>query len=382
MERLLTHLNDLMCLPLAITPMERWHAARPTNVGSGDFTSLYVVILSLLGAVAATLIAVPLKRWLAGRHKGLNEFRERAERAERAGLSEEESNLLTFAAKLGKLRNPLNILTAEAVFHKCVHQLIRCQRVAAMSQADKKKILSVINSARIKLGFDESSDVDVRQISDGVTITLTGNGLTDPVRASIISTQDWEIRAQASGQAAELATGVQLHARYFNAGAVWEFETELIYADGRDLTLVRAKNIRFINRRRFRRVCVDCRASLALFPFLDSEPQKPPVFYPARLMEIGVSGLMLEAEDIPSIPDNSRMLVQIETQPGRNINAAGLLVRTETISSRKSQIVIELTNLSETEMSKLVAATDLAAHQDATTDPSAAKPVIQPAWRS
>ena len=384
MLRLLIHLSDLTGLPLAITPAERWSSARPTDFGSGSFSSMYVIVPSLLGAVAVILLALLVRRWLVGRHARRVEFREQAERA---GLGKEETNLLTYAARLGELRTPVNIIVTEAVFQKCMHLLMRCQRVAEMSPADKKKILSVINSAQIKLSFDESATSDIRQIPDGAVITLTGEGLGEPMQASIVSAQGWEIKAQANGQAPNPVSGIQLRGRYFRSGAVWEFETELIYAEGRDLTLAHAENIRFINRRRFRRVSVDRPASLAPFPFLRAKPQEPPVFYPARLMELGATGLLLEAEDVPSIPDNSRLLMLLEPRPGRSINAVGIVQRTETITSRKSQMVIELMDLSEAEVSELVAETNLIAQQDTTAkpaaaEPAAAEPAAYPVWRT
>jgi len=379
MQRLLINLIDLTTLPLAITPAERWRAARPSDFGSVNFSSLYVIVLLLLGTVAVTILALLVHRWLVGRHTGQDRFREQAERA---GLGEEETNLMTFAAELGELRRPVNIILAETAFHKCMHLLMRCQRVAAMSPADKKKILSVVNSALIKLGFDESATADVRQIPNGAVVTLTGSGLVEPVQASIVSAQGWEIRAQANGQTPEIAVGMQLRGRYYRSGAIWEFETELICAEGRTLTLAHAKNIRFINRRRFRRARVDYPASLAPFPFLTAGLRKPPVFYPARLLEMGAASLVLEADDIPSMADNSRLLVLLEPRPGRSINAVGSILRTETITSRKSQMVIELMDLSEAEVSKLVAETNLAAQQGATATPAAAVPAAQPVWRT
>lgn len=367
MLRLLILLNDLTGLPLAITPAERWQSARPTDMGSSDFGSIFMVAMAVLGVIALIVLALLARRLFSNHHTSQIGFRERTEKA---GLGEEETNLLTFAAKLGELRMPVNIVSTEAVFHKCMHLLVQCPRVAEMSSADKKKILSVVNSAQIKLGFNENSSENIRQIPEGATVTLAIKGISDPIKASVVSAQGWELKTQANEEAPDLPAGTEVRARYCQGGSVWEFETEVIYIDQRDMTFAHAKNIRFMNRRRFRRATIDAPASLASFPFMTAGPQKPPVFYPTRLTEIGVSGLVMEAEDVPSIPDKSRVLVLIEPRPEKSLSAVGTILRTETITSRKSLIVIELIGLSEDDVSKLMVETNLASKQDDTDEAS------------
>ncbi len=363
MLRLLILLNDLTNLPLAITPAERWRSARPIDAESSSFGSLYIIAIVVLGATALIVLALLARRFFASHHTGQTEFHDRAEKA---GLGEEETNLMTFAAKLGELRIAANIVATEAVFHKCMHLLMQCQRVAEMSPADKKKILSVVNSAQIKLGFNENSTEDITHIPEGAIVTLAAKGRSDPIKASVVSAQGWELKTQANGDSPDLPAGTQVRARYCQGGSVWEFETEVIYTDQRDLTFAHAKNIRFINRRRFRRAAIDAAASLAPFPFMTAGPQKPPVFYPARLTEIAVSGLVIDAEDFPSIPDKSRLLVLIEPRPETSLSSVGTVLRTETLTSRKSRMVIELTGLSEDDLSKLIIETNLACKQNAT----------------
>ncbi len=366
--------------PLAITPAERWNAARPTDYGAGDYRLLYILVLGLLAAIAAAIVALFIHRWVMHRRRMQLEFHEQAERA---GLGEEETNLLTFAAHLGELRASTNIVLTEAVFQRCMHLLMRCPRVAAMSDQDKKKILSVINSAQIKLGFEGNSLlVSSRQLPEGATVTLTGNGVLEPVQATIVSAHGWEIKAHASAESQELIAGAQLRARYSRSGAVWEFETELVFADGRDLTLAHAQNMRFVNRRRFRRVCIDRPAALACYPFTACKPHEAPVFHPARLVELGGTGLIMEVEDMPSLVEKSRLLVLLEPRPGRTINGIGIVMRSETVTSRKAQLVVELTDLSEADVSELVAETNLADQPSAAAPlPVAAVAAAQPAWR-
>lgn len=378
MPRLLIQLLDLAPAPLALTPAQRWTSARPISYGAGDFRMLYTIVLSLLAAVVAVIVVVLIRRWIVRRRQVQLEFREQAERA---GLGQEETNLLIYAARLGELRAPANIVVTEAVFQRCMCLLMGCQRVVAMSFEDKKKILSVINSAQLKLGFEgNSSLVSSRQIPEGATITLTGNGASGPVQATIVSAQGWEIKAHANVESQDLLAGTQLQVRYCRAGSVWEFETELVFSDGRDLTLAHAQNVRFVNRRRFRRVRVDRPAALACFPFVVCKPLEAPVFYPARLTELGGTGLLLEADDMPSLADKSRMLVLFEPRPGRSINGVGTVLRSEIITSRKAQLVVELTDLSESDVSELVSETNLADQPSIEAKPAAAA-AAQPAWR-
>ncbi len=365
MLRLLIRLSELLSTPLAITPAERWRAARPTSFGSNQTGSPYVIVMAVLGAIALTAVALLLHRWLAGRGAGQPEF---SEQAERAGLGKEETNLLAYAAKLGRLRTSTNLVAVEAVFYKCMRLLMRCERVLGMSPADKQKILSVINSAQIKLGFESSETVDIRRIPESAIVTLTAKGISEPIQTSIVSTQGWEIKTQANGEPPLLKPGMPVRGRYCQEGSVWEFQAELIYAEGRDLTLSHAENIRFINRRRFRRVKIDAPASLAPFPFLATGPHERPVFHPARLVELGANGLVLQVEDFPSVPANSHLLVLIEPRPEKSISAIGRALRTKTITSRQSRVVVELAGLSESELSELVSETNLAIERDATAE--------------
>ena len=365
MLRLLVLLDDLMGLPLAITPAERWRSTRPTDMGPSGFGSIFMVAMAVLGVIVLIVLALLARRFFSDQHASQVGF---SERAEKAGLGEEETNLLTFAAKLGELRMPVNIVSTEAVFHKCMHLLMQCPRVADMSPADKKKILSVVNSAQIKLGFNENSTENIRQIPEGATVTLTAEKLSEPMKASVVSAQGWELKTQANEEAPNLPAGTTIRARYCQGGSVWEFETEVIYIDQRDMTFAHAKNIRFMNRRRFRRAKIDAPASLAPFPFMTAGPQEPPVFYPTRLTEIGVSGLVMEAEDVPSIPDKCRVLVLIEPRPEKSLSAVGTVLRSETLTSRKSLIIIELTGLSEDDVSKLMVETNLASKNDDTNE--------------
>jgi len=379
MAKLLIQLLYPAPTPLALTPAQRWAALRPISYGADDYRGLYVIVLAMLAAVAAIIVMVLVRRWIVRRRQVQLEFREQAERA---GLGREETNLLTYAATLGQLRAPVNVVVTEAVFQRCMHLLMCCQRVMAMSAEDKRKILSVINSAQLKLGFEgNSSLVSSRQLPEGAVITLTGAGVPGPVQATIVSGQGWEIKAQANADGQELPAGAKLRARYCRAGSVWEFETELVFADGRDLTLAHAQNIRFVNLRRFRRVSVDRPAALACFPFMVCKPHEPPVFHPARLIELGGTGLVLEANDMPSLAEKSRVLVLFEPRPGRSINAIGIVLRYEKITSHKAQLVVELTDLSESDVSDLVSETNLADQPGIEAKPPAAAAAAQPAWR-
>ena len=380
MPRLLIQLLDLAA-PLALTPAERWSFARQSSYTAVDYRLLQVTVLGLLAAIAAALVSLIVRRWVMRRRRAQLEFREHAEKS---GLGQEETNLLTYAARLGELRAPANIMVTEAVFQRCMHLLMGCQRVGAMSAEDKRKILSVINSAQLKLGFEgNSSLVTTRQLPEGAVVTLTGKGISQPVQAAIVSAHGWEIKAHANVESQQLPPGTKLLARYCRAGSVWEFETELVLADGRDLTLAHAQNIRFINRRRFQRVRVDCPADLAHYPFMVDKPLETPVFYPARLIELGGTGLLLEADDMPALAEKNRVLVLFESRPGRSINGVGAVLRYETITSHRAQLVVELTDLSESDVSELVTETHLADQGGVEAKPPAAHvaPAAQPAWR-
>jgi hypothetical protein len=215
---------------------------------------------------------------------------------------------------------------------------------------------------------------------------LSGPGLIEPVQATIVSAQGWEILAQAGVRQMDLPAGTELNARYNRAGSIWEFATTLIHSEGRDLTLAHAKNIRFVNRRRFRRVKVDRPAIVAPYTFLTAGPHQAPVFHQARLVDFGAAGIVLEVDDPPAMPDKARVLVVMEPRQGRSISTIGMVLRRDEITSRRTMLIIELTDLSEADVSELVSETNLAAQQDqappnAPISQAGPAKAAQPAWR-
>jgi hypothetical protein len=181
--------------------------------------------------------------------------------------------------------------------------------------------------------------------------------------------------------------------RYDLGSSVQEFDTTIISYDGDVLVLKHSENIRFINRRRFLRVSVQRPALIAHFPFAqtltDSDTGDEPAanaysvqasvlllglpeFVPAVVTELAGPGLRVESSleaktgqrvlvvfdldhDYGSVPTNSdgRQLAR------KVVEDIGIVRHVRTIEDGFS-MAVELTGLSDSNISELTRATNVA----------------------
>ncbi len=387
----------------ALTPLERWDALRRLD---SSFTTQRWFILACAGAVVvltALLIVVSLHR--AAKQRKLSGWLF-FEYAGRLGLTGRECQILQHIAARTKLAGAELIFTMAPAFERGAAQMIK--ETLAEQGAEKSTRLNVeLTALREKLGFEKRRDVFTgsaskpgsRQIPTGKKLYVTGPGRTGPadIECTVIKNDDIEFAVRLA-QPLECSPGELCRVRYNFGASVWEFDAAVVSCHGGILVFGHSHDVRFINRRRFLRVPVSHPAFIARFPFARTLPRDndgvsqqgpaptwgPPQFVPAQVTELAGPGLRVEAPlevkvgervvVILKISDGAeqhsaahrdgispqpRELQSSRTKPPRIVEDIGQVRRTEAIEDGFS-IAVELTGLSDSNVSELIRATNAA----------------------
>lgn len=309
----------------ALTPKERWDAARGLNSRSaaGGALDPWFLILAIAALVflLGLLWHVSKKRRMTPGSLSRELF---AENAVRRGLSVRERQILLAIAMRSRLVRSHEIFTTAEAFDRGTAKLLaECLQTRTPDENEQLKIEVV--SLREKLGFQvlqngagpvHCRSTSSRDIPIGGILELTRRRERSgqAIQARVVRNDDIEL-------AVDLAEPVEAHGsdawrvRYSFGLSVWEFDTTAAGCDDRRLTLNHSEYVRFVNRRRFLRVAVNLPALVAHFPFVrddacsDAEGRKrmvqidrrddavfdPPTFVQATLVELAGPGLRLEA---------------------------------------------------------------------------------------
>ncbi|MFA5423597.1 MAG: hypothetical protein WC374_07025 [Phycisphaerae bacterium] len=381
-------------LILALTPIEKWQAAQ--NLDSSF--SIQQWIFMFAGLVFAALIItgfIKFARQRAGQDtNSSNIFHEQANKR---GLSEQESRVLLYIARLAELGDSTEIFTMKKAFDLGAHRLTR-EAAGTMDCENIKRLTAELGRLREKLGYlvrlGEASDAadgdkpSSRTIPRGKNVYVTrrtSHGVDD-IEATVIANSDEGLAVRLPFKVDSMY-GEQWQVRYFYGASVWEFDVPVISGQGDVLVLGHSNNIRFINRRRFLRVPVNRRAFIAAFPFEkdvntdsggDSEKSQNvfesglvlPQFIPAVLTELAGPGLRFESA--LELKINQAVAVVFELEFSRHqqteqqeheiriIQATGRVRHIREIEKGFS-VAVEMTGLAEAEINELIRATNIAA---------------------
>jgi len=260
-----------------------------------------------------------------------------------------------------------------------------------------------------------------RQIPAGKQLHITRRTPPDSgdIESAVIKNDNMELTLKLTTPV-ESKLGELWRARYYFGVSVWEFDTSVVRCNGEILVLNHSDDIRFISRRRFLRVRVNEPAFIARFPFSRTLPPNnvsskkghwsnrgsvdksgntwgPPEFMPAIVTELGGPGLRIEAPLELKAGDRVLVIVNLsETIDARPSNAGfrlkpavgGSILDTRSVRSkpltsngtrRESRIIedigevrhtkaiqdgfsiaVELTGLSDSNVSELIRATNAA----------------------
>ena len=379
----------------ALTPIERWHAARLLDSASTD-QRLYIIL-----SVAAIIILTVLFIAAGYRHKAKEQNivnKVFVNYSQRMGLSRLERQILLDIADRTRLKSIESIFTMVTAFDRGATEITK--DVLARRGAKASKNLSAqLSVLREKLGFEKkhsttagsaanSNKSSSKQIPAGKQLYMTRLNAVDSteIESTVIENNDVELTVKLN-ESLESKPGELWSVRYYFGASVWEFETSSISCYGNILVLNHSYNIRFINRRRFLRVPVNKPTFIARFPFarmLQSESDRssnnisgnswgPPEFVPASVTELAGPGLRVEAPLDVKVGDRVLVILKLseeedrksnsqrtgKTAPEKIVEDIGEVRHTKKIKNGFS-IAVELIGLSDPNINELVRVTNAA----------------------
>jgi len=385
---------------LALTPIERWKAARGLSPrGPQSYVSEHWFFFVAAAALAVLLL---LLWWVSRRRAPARAGLTRelfAENALRRGLSSRERQILLAIVMRSGLGKTHNIFTTADAFDRGATKLLaECVRTRNPDEIENLK--TEVSFLREKLGFQtlrtpgaltQSRRPSSRDIPVGKTVEVTRRrrrgGAT--IRAEVVRNDDIEL-------AVEMETPVESHAgdfwraRYTFGMSVWEFDTTVVSCEGMRVVFNHVDNVRFVNRRRFPRVAVTMPALVAPFPFrrrvlsavrrvageggLDQNmghaPLGPPAFVHGVVTELAGPGLRVEAPLQVRAGDRVVVVFRLDgmgasgIQSGRDGDQGCVIENVGQVRHCHSteagvSIAVELTGLNEGDIDELVRMTNM-----------------------
>ncbi len=389
---------------LALTPVERWQAARKFSNSDTVMAEKWFFIAGLIaiGILIALLYWVSVKENRQERKSSGQLFEESARRA---GLSDREHQLLFNIAHRAKLKRSESVFTISSAFDRGMAKVI--EEMSLTQTAEQVDLLKTeFTYLREKLGFRKISrassgsvvkddKVNSREIQVGKKLHITRRKSREPkgIEVIVVKNTNSELSVKLT-EPLRIGFGEIWCVRYHFGASVWEFDTSVISYDGSILVLNHSDKIRFINRRRFLRVPVRTPAFVAAFPFsrtfsenidetvelIEEEPEQvwgPPVFVPAIITELGGPGLRIEVN--LEIKEGERILVVFNLDKKSTLSRPSERGGVKTVTSKVMEDVaqvrhvrginggvsigVELTGLSDSDCNMLVNATNTASLQ-------------------
>jgi len=390
-------ITELSATFLALTPTERWQAARGMNNSFMTEQWFIVAMATVLVVLTVVLLLVSYRR-LVKRNKEAEQLF--VGQAEKRGLSVRERQILIHLMGKSGLKRSDDIFTMAEAFDRGAENMME-ELVARRSHQDSGRLRAELSMIRQKLGFERSTEkplpaksrrLSSRQIPAGKTLYITRRTArpSDTIEATVTESSD-------AGLTVTLKVPVKVtfsetwRVSYYFGASVWEFDTSVISYDGNVLIMNHSDNVRFVNRRRFVRVPVKNLAYISRFPFArtlsvngksqkarkrkKSEPDlsesswknwEPLEFVHAVVTELAGPGLRVEAPLEVEVGGRVLVIFKLdeqtapEQQEGQTAMAKivediGEVRRCEATDSGFS-IAIELIGLQDSDVSELVRA--------------------------
>ncbi len=399
---------------LALTPTERWKAAGRFGTGMTEYW-LILTGMAVIIVLTTLLLMISLRR-TAQKHKVSGQLF--VDYAEKRGLSGRERQILLEIANKAGLKRSQAIFSMAGAFDHGAGKMIE-ESLAQQGAEESKWLRTELSFLREKLGFQKKSSVSIgsptklkrpssRQIPAGKQLHITRRKTPDlgDIESTVIKNDNMELTVKLTTPV-ESKLGEFWCARYYFGVSVWEFDTSVVRCNGDILVLNHSDDMRFISRRRFLRVRVNKPAFIARFPFSRMLPPNsvssnkgravkqgsanasdrswgPPEFIPATVTELGGPGLRIEAplelkagdrilvivnlsETIDARPSNAGFRLKPAVggsipdtrRESRIVEDIGEVRHTKAIQDGFS-IAVELTGLSDSNVSELIRATNAA----------------------
>lgn len=298
---------------LALTPIERWRAARDLSGDGGSrYTSQYTAFL--VAATVALVVLILLLWWVSHRQKSPEGQLKRelfSENAERRGLSPRERQILLAITIRSGLGHSHDIFATAGAFELGATKLLaECLRTRTVEENERLKREVVLLAEKLGFKFQKTLSHQAKTGVAGSRDIL----VSKPVELIPLQHYDGEpiggqvVRNDAVDMAVELEaavraqTGDRWRVRYNTGMSVWEFDTTVVSCDQTRIVLDHVDRVRFINRRRFPRVRVTMPAMVALFPFKKgASSQKPEVVEDAQSIHRLVQSSVTAPEFVPAV---------------------------------------------------------------------------------
>ncbi|MCP4450893.1 MAG: hypothetical protein GY809_05485 [Planctomycetes bacterium] len=392
--------KDTQSLILALTPTERWQAARIPRQGLLTNHWFILVCVVVMVALAVGLFWVSLRRV---RQEHMVSDRVFIELAGEKLLTVRECQILQRIAKHSGVPRQESVFTDRAAFERGADQMI-AHTLSDKEPQKKQHLFTELSLLREKIGFGreyaalgatQSRSRSSREISMGKLVTLQPVPADDveSIEAVVHRNMDHELCVKPQ-DAIKVRFGGLWTVRYYSSASVWEFETSVSSYDGTVLALAHSDHVRFLNRRRFLRVPVKRRALIAKFPFeqvfrwpdaappVRNEPKETalahpiegygsPEFLPATVTELGGTGLRIETSLALHMGARVLVVFDLDVEPlvsvapsyidrqSRLIEGIGEVRHVKQVEEGVS-VAVELRGLKEADINELIRATNAA----------------------
>jgi hypothetical protein len=399
-------IDKLNMIVLALTPIERWKAAR--RLDSNFMAEQWFILMAVVALITLTALLL----WIS--YNKITEEKKIVERlfleyAERKGLSERERQILLEVAKGSELKRKDAIFTVQNAFERGAINLME-QSLTSQSREgsatayvqtpqESEQLKTELSLLREKLGFKPLDSIEAfsesrlssKQIPIGkkVYITRRTTRSAEDIEARVVDNNESELTIKLKVRVKVTFSEIwRVH--YYAGKTVWEFDTSVKTSDGNTLALSHSESVRLINRRRFLRVPVHNLAFISKFPFaraidengqesdvfsdmaqgvakVSSDTWKPLEFVHAVVTELAGPGLRIEAP--MKVKAGERILVVFKLDMEKeNMSTATTSKIVEDIGEVKHSkatkngysIAVELIGLRDTDIRELIQATNSA----------------------
>jgi len=308
----------------ALTPVERWKAAG--RFGNSMTEPWFILTgVAVIIVLAGLLLMISVHRIARERKVSGQLF---FDYAEQRGLSGRERQILLEIAYRAGLKRSQSIFTMVRAFDHGAGKMIE-ESLARQGAEESQRLTTELSFLREKLGFQKQTSVSIgsstklkkpssRQIPEGKKLYINRRKTPDfdDIESTIIKNDNMELTIRLT-TSVESKLGELWRAQYYFGTSVWEFDTSVVRCYGDILVLNHSDDMRFISRRRFLRIRVNKPAFIAPFPFTrmlqpnisskevpgakegaanaSGNTWGPPEFIPATVTELGGPGLRIEA---------------------------------------------------------------------------------------
>jgi hypothetical protein len=397
---------NMDAIVLALTPLERLKATG-SRLGANFETDSWFILATLvvIGILIVMFLVVSYSQMMQQRRAGNHLF---TDYSRKSGLSRYESEILLKVAQEAGLNRSEAVFTMADAFNRGAAKIIEESLAKQpIEESERLRLKTELSSLREKLGFQKRSPTAIgspeklrklssRQIPVGKKLYITRRktrSLSD-IESTVVKNDDVEFAVRLATRV-ETMPGEFWCAHYYFGASVWEFDTSVVGSSEDTLVLSHSDDVRFINRRRFLRVPVNRPAFVARFPFAKTlpngdgikvgfraEPRSAnaagsswglPEFVPAVVTELAGPGLRIE---VPlEVKTGERILVVFKlngkggqdsssqkadkTAPVRIVEDVCEVRHVKAVESGFS-IAVELTGLSDSDVSELIRATNAA----------------------